>query len=51
MSEPELRSKLLQSSNDVARLEQSVKGELPLAGASMEMVSRELVLRRAWRLG
>lgn len=53
LSEPELRSKFLQCSNDVARLEQAVKGELPLARASMETISRELVLRRlrAPRLG
>lgn len=45
LSEPELRSKFLQLSNDVARLERDVK-DLPLARASMHVVSRELVLRR-----
>jgi len=53
LSEPELRSKFLQCSNDVARLERSAKTDLPLARASMETISRELVLRRlrAPRLG
>lgn len=46
MSEPELRSKFLQLSNDVARLERTATTELPLARASMHVVSRELVLRR-----
>lgn len=53
LSEPELRSKFLQCSNDVARLERAAKTDLPLARASMETISRELVLRRlrAPRLG
>lgn len=46
LSETELRSKFLQCTNDVARLEQSARTELPLARASMETISRELVLRR-----
>jgi len=46
LSEPELRSKFLQCSNDVARLEWAAKTDLPLARASMETISRELVLRR-----
>ena len=46
LSEPELRSKFLQCSNDVARLERAAKMDLPLARASMETISRELVLRR-----
>jgi hypothetical protein len=45
LSEPELRSKFLQLSNDVARLEKTAS-DLPLARASMHVVSRELVLRR-----
>ena len=53
LSEPELRSKFLQISNDVARLEKEGNTDLPLARASMHVVSRELVLRRlrAPRLG
>lgn len=46
LSEPELRSKFLHCANDVARLEQAAKTDLPLARASLETVSRELVLRR-----
>ena len=46
LSEPELRSKFLQLSNDVARLEKTATTDLPLARASMHVVSRELVLRR-----
>lgn len=46
LSEPELRSKFLQLSNDVARLEQITKTDLPLARASMHVVSKELILRR-----
>lgn len=46
LSEPELRSKFLQCANDVARLEQAAKADLPLARASLDTISRELVLRR-----
>lgn len=45
LSEPELRSKFMQIANDVARLEADGKN-LPLAKASLQVVSRELVLRR-----
>ena len=43
--EGELRSKFWQVSNDVARME--AQGEaLPLARASLQIISRELILRR-----
>jgi hypothetical protein len=45
LSEPELRSKFLQISNDVARME-AAGDALPLARASLHVISRELVLRR-----
>jgi hypothetical protein len=45
LNEGELRSKFWQVSNDVARME--AQGEaLPLARASLQIISRELVLRR-----
>ncbi|MGH9722143.1 MAG: PLP-dependent transferase [Bryobacteraceae bacterium] len=45
LSVPELRSKFVQISNDVARLE-SAGARAPLARASLQVVSRELILRR-----
>lgn len=45
LNEGELRSKFWQVSNDIARME--AQGEaLPLARASLQIISRELVLRR-----
>ena len=45
LSEPELRSKFWTVANEVARLE--TMGEaLPLAKASLHVISRELMLRR-----
>ena len=45
LNEGELRSKFWQVSNDVARME--AQGEaLPLARASLQIISRELILRR-----
>jgi hypothetical protein len=45
LNEGELRSKFWQVSNDIARME--AQGEaLPLAKASLQIISRELVLRR-----
>ncbi len=45
LSEPELRSKFCQIANDVARLE-AEGAKAPLARASLQVVSRELILRR-----
>jgi hypothetical protein len=45
LSEGELRSKFVTIANDLARLEAA--GErVPLARASLQVISRELVLRR-----
>jgi hypothetical protein len=45
LNEGELRSKFWQVSNDVARME--AQGEaLPMARASLQIISRELILRR-----
>ena len=45
LSEPELRSKFLQIPNDAARME-AAGDALPLARASLHVISREPVQRR-----